>query len=169
MHPIRAAIHLDRLTRRSYDEREGHMGNKVVSIGYQERSLHELLHVLKAHNVGKLIDVRQLPLSRRRGFSKTALAKSLATKRIAYCHIRSAGNPYHSQKANLSHCLNLYARYLARKLSVPRVPSHLIHRIVLPTWAFTFPQLRSHFRQNQGKDGWRECPRPEQDPSFGSA
>jgi uncharacterized protein (DUF488 family) len=114
MHPIRAAIHLDRLTRRSYDEREGHMGNKVVSIGYQERSLHELLHVLKAHNVGKLIDVRQLPLSRRKGFSKTALAQSLATKRIEYCHIRSAGNPYHSQKANLSLCLNLYARYLAR-------------------------------------------------------
>jgi len=40
-----------------------------------------------------LIDVRELPISRRRGFAKTALAAALAEQGIEYLHLRGMGNP----------------------------------------------------------------------------
>lgn len=43
--------------------------------------------------VSLLADVRELPLSRRRGFSKTALAGALAEAGIVYEHHRALGNP----------------------------------------------------------------------------
>ena len=38
-------------------------------------------------------DVRELPLSRRRGFSTTALAEVIQTRGITYLHERALGNP----------------------------------------------------------------------------
>jgi uncharacterized protein (DUF488 family) len=40
-----------------------------------------------------LADVRELPLSRRRGFSKTALAGAVEAAGIEYRHLRALGNP----------------------------------------------------------------------------
>ena len=42
----------------------------------------------------RLVDVRELPNSRRRGFSKKALASALADGGIAYVHARALGNPH---------------------------------------------------------------------------
>lgn len=39
------------------------------------------------------LDVRELPLSRKRGFSKTALAAALGDVEIEYEHVRALGNP----------------------------------------------------------------------------
>lgn len=39
------------------------------------------------------MDVRELPLSRRRGFSKTALGEALGAVGIEYVHVRALGNP----------------------------------------------------------------------------
>jgi uncharacterized protein (DUF488 family) len=38
-------------------------------------------------------DVRQLPLSRKKGFSKTALQEMLANKDIQYLHFQELGSP----------------------------------------------------------------------------
>jgi uncharacterized protein (DUF488 family) len=46
---------------------------KLVTVGYEWRSLGELVDALRAAGVERLIDVRELPLSRRRGFSKTSV------------------------------------------------------------------------------------------------
>ena len=43
--------------------------------------------------VERLIDVRELPISRRRGFAKTALGEALAAEGVEYLHMRSLGNP----------------------------------------------------------------------------
>jgi hypothetical protein len=43
--------------------------------------------------VERLVDVRELPLSRRRGFSKTALGDALRHAGIEYVHVRALGNP----------------------------------------------------------------------------
>jgi uncharacterized protein (DUF488 family) len=40
-----------------------------------------------------LIDVRELPISRRRGYAKTALSEVLAAEGIEYVHMRALGNP----------------------------------------------------------------------------
>jgi uncharacterized protein (DUF488 family) len=66
----------------------------MFTIGY-ERHLEpdSLLEALHAAGVRRLVDVRELPMSRRRGFSKKALAQTLASGGVAYEHERALGNP----------------------------------------------------------------------------
>ncbi|MDR1430587.1 MAG: DUF488 domain-containing protein, partial [Propionibacteriaceae bacterium] len=40
-----------------------------------------------------LVDVRQTPISRKRGLSKTALGAALSEAGIDYIHLRELGNP----------------------------------------------------------------------------
>ena len=69
------------------------MAPTVFTIGYERRTPDELVHELTAAGVTLLADVRELPLSRRRGFSKTALARVLGEAGIEYVHERALGNP----------------------------------------------------------------------------
>lgn len=73
------------------------MTTKLFTIGYEGRELDELLAILRAHDVDRLLDVRQLPLSRRRGFSKTPLGDALRAVGIEYLHVRAAGNPFRKE------------------------------------------------------------------------
>lgn len=66
----------------------------VFTIGYeQHRRPETLIAALGAAGVRRIVDVRELPLSRRRGFSKTALASALEDAKIEYEHVRALGNP----------------------------------------------------------------------------
>ena len=66
----------------------------LVSVGYARFALNtELSARLRAADVELLVDVRALAGSRRRGFSKTALAAALAAAGIEYRHMRALGNP----------------------------------------------------------------------------
>jgi len=65
----------------------------VFTIGYERRTQEELVRELTEAGVTLLADVRELPLSRRRGFSKTALALALGEAGISYEHHRALGNP----------------------------------------------------------------------------
>ncbi len=66
----------------------------VYTVGYEDhREPRELVAVLETAGVELLVDVRDLPLSRRRGFSKTALSDVLAAAGIKYTHDRALGNP----------------------------------------------------------------------------
>jgi hypothetical protein len=48
---------------------------------------------LLSAGVERLVDVRELPLSRRRGFSKTALSDALRAAGIDYVHVKALGTP----------------------------------------------------------------------------
>jgi uncharacterized protein (DUF488 family) len=66
----------------------------VFTIGYEQHlDAYTLIDALRAAGVRRLVDVRELPLSRRRGFSKTALAAALGDAEIEYEHVRELGNP----------------------------------------------------------------------------
>src|SRR5580765_4555898 len=69
------------------------MAPTVFTIGYERRSPDELVRELTDAGVTLLADVRELPLSRRPGFSKTALAAVLGEAGIEYLHERALGNP----------------------------------------------------------------------------
>lgn len=66
---------------------------KLFTVGYEGLELEDLLRRLRCAGVRIVVDVRDLPLSRKRGFSKTALAEALGDARIAYMHVRSLGCP----------------------------------------------------------------------------
>jgi len=82
----------------------------LFTVGYEGRQLDELLAILQDAAVDTVIDIRQLPLSRRRGFSKTPLAEALRGAGIEYVHVRAAGNPFrHDDDA-----LAKYAKYVTK-------------------------------------------------------
>ena len=85
---------------------------RVFSVGYERRSADELVSLLAGKKVRKLIDVRALPLSRRKGLSKRALSANLEEAGIEYVHIRAAGNPYHKERHDIEKCLASYRAYL---------------------------------------------------------
>ena len=65
----------------------------IVSIGYEQRNVSELIGLLKANGVVTVVDVRLNPISRKKGFSKKALAAALTDAGIEYRHERELGNP----------------------------------------------------------------------------
>ncbi len=90
----------------------------TFTIGYEGSTVAEFVDKLLKAGVDRVIDVRALPLSRRRGFSKTALGEALGAKGIEYVHLRAAGNPYRDQKSHIEKCLALYGGHLDRHPAV---------------------------------------------------
>src|SRR5258705_13848107 len=65
----------------------------VFTIGYEGMNIREFLLMLSEHHIEAVVDVRELPLSRKPGFSKTALAKSLNLAGLEYVHMVELGCP----------------------------------------------------------------------------
>jgi uncharacterized protein (DUF488 family) len=65
----------------------------LTGIGYQGHDLDSFLDQLSAEGISLLVDVRLNPISRKRGFSKRALAEALSSVGIGYEHARPLGNP----------------------------------------------------------------------------
>jgi uncharacterized protein (DUF488 family) len=72
----------------------------IYSIGYEKAAPRDFLATLQEAGVRTLIDVRDLPLSRRAGFSKRQLAASLDAIGIAYVHLKALGTPPEGREAN---------------------------------------------------------------------
>lgn len=66
---------------------------ELSTIGYEGVHLDAFIATLKAARITKLLDVRELPISRRKGFSKSALSAALTRAGIAYQHERALGAP----------------------------------------------------------------------------
>jgi len=67
--------------------------NPIFTLGYEQSSVAEFLTRLKNGRIERVVDVRDLPLSRRTGFSKTPLSEHLDKAGIAYQHLRALGAP----------------------------------------------------------------------------
>ena len=67
----------------------------LFTAGYQGRSPEQFVQDLARAGVRVLVDVRFSPYSRKPGFSKMPLARSLQQAGIAYRHLRALGCPTH--------------------------------------------------------------------------
>jgi uncharacterized protein (DUF488 family) len=65
----------------------------LYTIGYEGADIDRFIATLKAVEVTVVADVRAVALSRKRGFSKTALRARLAAEGIAYVHLVELGDP----------------------------------------------------------------------------
>ncbi len=66
----------------------------VGSVGYERhKDSRAFGEHLRDSGVQRLIDVRELPISRRRGYAKTALSEALAEAGVEYVHVKALGNP----------------------------------------------------------------------------
>jgi uncharacterized protein (DUF488 family) len=75
------------------------MTETIFTIGYEKAELDDFILTLKACNIEQVLDVRELPQSRRRGFSKNILATALETEGISYLHFKQLGDPKHGRDA----------------------------------------------------------------------
>ena len=66
---------------------------KIFTIGYEGTTVPEFIAALNEGGVERVIDVRALPLSRRPGFSKSALRGALEEAGIEYVHLKALGTP----------------------------------------------------------------------------
>lgn len=67
--------------------------------GYEGETLKDFLEKLEKNKVTSVIDVREVPLSRKNGFSKDSLERVLTSKKIKYDHIPELGSPSHMRKS----------------------------------------------------------------------
>jgi len=80
----------------------------LYTIGYEGRGIQQFINLLQEYQITRLIDVREIPLSRKKGFSKTGLQERLAKEKIEYVHIRALGSP-----REIRHKLRLDSNYAA--------------------------------------------------------
>ncbi len=66
---------------------------EILTVGYEGLDPKKFFTLLKRCGVEMIIDVRELPLSRKRGFSKGALAALCDQEEIEYTHIPELGCP----------------------------------------------------------------------------
>ena len=66
---------------------------KIFTIGYEGTTVAEFIAALTKAGVQRVLDVRALPLSRRPGFSKSALRAALEEAGIEYIHLKALGTP----------------------------------------------------------------------------
>lgn len=65
----------------------------IFTIGYEGLDIDQFIKLLKLGKVDMVIDIRELPLSRKRGFSKNGLREILQANGLGYCHIAALGCP----------------------------------------------------------------------------
>ena len=72
---------------------------QVFTIGYEGADVDRFLTTLKDAGVATLADVRAVALSRKRGFSKSALRDALSNQDIGYEHFIKLGTPKEGRQA----------------------------------------------------------------------
>jgi uncharacterized protein (DUF488 family) len=71
----------------------------VLTIGHSTRTAEELIHLLKAHNVERLVDVRTVPRSRHNPqFNRDQLSPALHRSRIHYRYMPGLGGLRHARR-----------------------------------------------------------------------
>ena len=77
------------------EKKTNRLSNQVSlhTIGYEGRDIDEFVNRLRDFGIGVLVDVRDIPLSRKEGFSKTPLSQYLKENNIEYVHLKELGSP----------------------------------------------------------------------------
>ncbi|MFC0408977.1 DUF488 domain-containing protein [Roseomonas elaeocarpi] len=95
------------------------MTGKLHTIGYEGTELSDFLSTLRGAGVSLVIDVRAVSVSRRSGFSKTALSNALAEAGINYRHLRDLGDPKPGREAAREGRLRDFERIYSTHLKTP--------------------------------------------------
>jgi uncharacterized protein (DUF488 family) len=92
------------------------MNNTIATIGYEGATIEKFIGALNHASIGVLIDVRDVPLSRKKGFSKGALAQTLADADIEYVHLKGLGDPKDGRMAARAGEYDLFRGIFARHM-----------------------------------------------------
>jgi uncharacterized protein (DUF488 family) len=69
----------------------------ILTVGHSTRTFEELVAILRAHGVKRLVDVRRIPRSRHNPqFNRETLSKALHHRRLNYRHIKALSGLRHA-------------------------------------------------------------------------
>jgi uncharacterized protein (DUF488 family) len=70
----------------------------IFTIGHSTRTLEELVKLLRAHGVRRVIDIRTIPRSRRNPqYNRETLGPALRSRKIGYVHLKNLGGLRHAK------------------------------------------------------------------------
>jgi uncharacterized protein (DUF488 family) len=97
----------------------------LYTIGYEGTDIERFVSTLKAVGVQRLADVRAVPLSRKRGFSKRSLSVRLEAEGIEYLPFRPLGDPKPGRDAARSGRYDLFRAIYSKHLDSMEAKSAL--------------------------------------------
>jgi uncharacterized protein (DUF488 family) len=92
----------------------------LYTIGYEGTDIDRFVSTLKAVGIKVLADVRAVAVSRKKGFSKTALRERLASEGIAYAHFVELGDPKTGRDAARAGRYEDFRRVYSRRLNAAK-------------------------------------------------
>lgn len=66
---------------------------KLYTIGYEGLNIEDFISLLIEQGIDTVVDIRELPLSRKQGFSKNSLRNILNSSGLEYTHVPALGCP----------------------------------------------------------------------------
>lgn len=97
----------------------------IHTIGYEGADLQDFLETLSAAGVEVLVDVRAVAVSRRKGFSKSALSAAVEAESLGYLHLRTLGDPKPGREAARAGQYRLFERIYDAHLATPEAQDSL--------------------------------------------
>lgn len=89
----------------------------LYTIGYEGADIGAFLRTLDGCGIEQLLDIRDVPVSRKPGFSKSVLETKLRDCGIAYAHLKALGDPKPGREAmrrgDYPAFLDIYTEHLA--------------------------------------------------------
>lgn len=121
----------------------------LFTIGFEGRSLEEVLDALKRNRVDCLADIRQNPISRKPGFSKNRFAESCGAAGIEYIHIKELGTPRSirdrlKEKWDYEFLRREYGKHLEQNGEALRELCELVREKRICLFCFERDHLRCH-------------------------
>jgi uncharacterized protein (DUF488 family) len=72
-------------------------------VGHSTRTLDELVEILRAHGVARVVDVRTIPRSRYNPqFNRDGLSKTLHNRHLSYRHMKALGGLRHARSDSIN-------------------------------------------------------------------
>lgn len=97
----------------------------LFTIGYEGTDIDRFVATLRAVRIMALVDIRAVALSRKKGFSKTALRTRLNSEGIAYKHLNQLGDPKPGREAARAGRINEFRRIYTGHLRGPNAQASL--------------------------------------------
>jgi uncharacterized protein (DUF488 family) len=91
----------------------------LSTIGYEASSLEDFIATLRVAGIKILVDVRQVPASRRKGFSKNALQAAVESVGIEYVHLVGLGDPKEGRDAAREGDFNKFLQVYKAHMKTP--------------------------------------------------
>lgn len=88
----------------------------IFTIGYEKTTIDDFVSRLADAEIDVLVDVRELPLSRKKGFSKNGLDAAVREAGIDYLHVKALGDPKPGREAARAGDHDLFVEIFTRHI-----------------------------------------------------